>query len=171
VPPDLVRCIDLLGVSVSAGLGIRDAVRSVAALGTGPTGTEFARVVADVHRGAALGDALSRAADRTGSLRPLVTTLAVTMASGAPAAPALQRLADAERRRSRRRVEARVRRLPVLLAVPLVVCILPAFVVLTLVPVGIAAVDRLPRDATPFPATASGPSFPPPSSDPPRSPP
>ena len=69
------------------------------------------------------------------AVRPLVTALVSTTRAGAPLAPALQRLADTERRRQRREAETRVRRLPVLLLAPLVGLVLPAFVVLTIVPV------------------------------------
>jgi pilus assembly protein TadC len=69
--------------------------------------------------------------------RPLVTALSSSLRSGAPLAPGLQRLADAQRRRQRRRAEERIRRLPVLLLAPLVGLVLPAFVVLTIVPVAL----------------------------------
>jgi pilus assembly protein TadC len=72
---------------------------------------------------------------------PLVSTLNMALTSGAPLGPALQRLADAERRRQRRRAEARARRLPVLLLAPVVGLVLPAFLVLTIVPVAVSAAD------------------------------
>jgi hypothetical protein len=105
----------------------------------------------DAARGVPLVAAVERMADRAAAgpeLRPLVSTLVVAAGSGTPVGPALQRLADAERRRRRRAVEARIRRLPVLLLLPLVLCVLPAFVLMTLVPVGLAAA-RGTADAVP----------------------
>jgi tight adherence protein C len=137
---DLVACCDLLAVAATAGCSLRQAVVAVGHSGTGPVARALAGAGQDVQRGTPLVQAVESLTDRAGAdARPLVSALVVAAGSGTPVAPALQRLADAERRRARRAVEARVRRLPVLLLVPLVTCILPAFVVLTLVPVGIAA--------------------------------
>lgn len=136
VAEDLVLVIDLLGVGVSAGLNLHGALSSVATLGSGPVAAALADVDAAVRRGQRLVDALSSVPATCGaSVRPLVTTLLAAHRSGSALAPALQRLADAERRRARRRAEERVRRLPVLLLAPLVGLVLPAFVVLTIVPV------------------------------------
>jgi hypothetical protein len=137
---DLVACCDLLAVAASAGCTLRESVLAVGAAGDGPVAGALAAAGSDLDRGSVLADAVERVVDLVGpDAAPLVSTLVVAAGSGAPVAPALQRLADAERRRRRRGVEARIRRLPVLLLLPLVTCILPAFVVLTLVPVGIAA--------------------------------
>jgi len=139
-PSDLVACCDLLAVAASAGCSLRQAIDAVGASGRGPVAAALARAGQEVDRGAPLDVAVEALADRVGDqVRPLVSTLVVAAGAGTAVAPALQRLADAERRRSRRAVEARVRRLPVLLLVPLVTCILPAFVLMTLVPVGLAA--------------------------------
>jgi type II secretory pathway component PulF len=137
---DLVACCDLLAVAATAGCSLHQAVVAVGHSGTGPVARALAGAGQDVDRGTPLVQAVESLTDRAGvDARPLVSALVVAAGSGTPVAPALQRLADAERRRGRRAVEARVRRLPVLLLVPLVTCILPAFVVLTLVPVGVAA--------------------------------
>ena len=85
-------------------------------------------------------------------VRPLVTTLTASLRSGAPPGPSLQRLADAQRQRQRRRAEERVRRLPVLLLAPLVGLVMPAFVVLTIVPVAVTTAR-----AGLVPASARGP--------------
>ena len=45
----------------------------------------------------------------------------------------------------RRRAEEAARRLPVQLLFPLVLCVLPAFVLLAVVPLLLAAVPQLPR--------------------------
>ena len=156
---DLAACCDLLAVAASAGCSLRQAVSAVGDADGGPVARALARVGADVDRGTPLVDAVERLPDHVGpDVRPLVSALVVAAGAGTPVAPALQRLADAERRRGRRLVEARIRRLPVLLLVPLVTFILPAFVVMTLVPVGLAAArselsraDRAPVPAPPSP--------------------
>jgi pilus assembly protein TadC len=61
---------------------------------------------------------------------------------GAPAAPALTRLAQEVRADLRRRAEARARTLPVKLLFPLVFLVLPAFGLLTVVPALLGALAR-----------------------------
>ncbi len=137
VPRDLVVVIDLLHVAVSAGHTLHTAIDQVGRAGDGPVAAALRDVARAFDQGHALVDALGELPGSLGpEVRPLVTTLVASLRSGAPLAPALQRLADAERRRARRRAEERVRRLPVLLLAPLVGLVLPAFVVLTIVPVG-----------------------------------
>jgi Flp pilus assembly protein TadB len=136
VSADLVVVVDLLHVAVSAGHTLHTALAAVGSAGSGPVAAGLARVDGSFARGRGLVDALGDLPDDLGpAVRPLVTTLVASLRSGAPLGPALQRLADAERRRERRRAEERVRRLPVTLLAPLVGLVLPAFVVLTIVPV------------------------------------
>jgi len=138
-PGDLAECCDLLAVAAGSGLNVAEAIRAVGAVSSGPVGTMLGSVAAEVDGGGLLVEVLARRGGSVAaSVRPLLTTLVTTAVSGAPVAPALQRLADSERRRTRRRAEARIRRLPVLLLLPLVCLVLPAFVLLTLVPVGLA---------------------------------
>ncbi|UDY34418.1 type II secretion system F family protein [Dermatobacter hominis] len=137
---DLATCCDLLAVAAASGATVAGAIGAVGGVGRGPVGRALGRAATDVERGLGVADAVAGLAGALGpAAQPLATTLLTAASSGAPPAPALLRLADAERRRARRRVEARVRRLPILLLLPLVGCILPAFVLLTLVPVGLSA--------------------------------
>ncbi|MFN7149458.1 MAG: type II secretion system F family protein [Microthrixaceae bacterium] len=140
VERDLVVAIDLLHVAVSAGHSTHVAVAVVVAAATGPVTEALARAASQFDRGRRLLDALSELAPALGpAVLPLVSTLNMALTSGAPLGPALQRLADAERRRQRRRAETRARRLPVLLLAPVVGLVLPAFLVLTIVPVAVSA--------------------------------
>jgi hypothetical protein len=152
---DLPATVDLLQLAVSAGHSLHTAVAAVAEVGTGPASRALAGAVERHERGARLVESLEELPSRHGAaLWPLTTTLCVAVSSGAPLGPALQRLADAERRRLRRRTEERVRRLPVLLLAPLVGLILPAFVLLTVVPVALttARAGLDPLDAVQVPA-------------------
>jgi type II secretory pathway component PulF len=140
VERDLVVAIDLLHVAVSAGHSTHVAVAVVGAQATGPVTGALSHAASQFDRGRRLIDALSEMAPSLGPVvLPLVSTLNMALTSGAPLGPALQRLADAERRRQRRRAEARARRLPVLLLAPVVGLVLPAFLVLTIVPVAVSA--------------------------------
>ncbi len=75
-------------------------------------------------------------------VRPLTDTLRTSAQLGAPVAPALGRLANDVRADLRRRAEARARTVPVRLCFPLVACILPAFALLTVVPVVLDGLHR-----------------------------
>lgn len=62
-----------------------------------------------------------------------------SLRTGIPLAPELDRLGRELREDLRRRLEGRVRRLPVLLLFPLVLCVLPALGLVAIVPVLVAA--------------------------------
>lgn len=136
-PPALPACVDMLAVALSAGAGLHEAVLAVGEFG-GP-GAPLSGAAARLRRGAPLLEVLDDLpAALGGHWQALTTTLALTATSGAPALPALRHLATAERTRERRRIERRIRRLPVVLLLPLVALVLPAFALLTLVPLLLA---------------------------------
>jgi len=154
--PDLAASVDLLAVAVSGGYSLHGAVRVAGTEGEGPVADALGRVAADFDRGVPLADSLAVLPRELGpGAAALSTTLSVAAVSGTPLGPALQRLADAERRRYRRAVEARARRLPVLLLGPLVGLVLPAFVVLTIVPAALSSVVSRPLPGTSLPPSHS----------------
>ncbi|HEX2038873.1 MAG TPA: type II secretion system F family protein [Acidimicrobiales bacterium] len=132
---DLPEVVDLLVVAVGAGLTVRDAVAAVARRAVGPLAAELADVVADAQAGRPLADALDDLPVRAGEpTRPLAAALAGCVRYGTPLVPTLVALAAEARDAERRHLEQRARRLPVLLLFPLVLCILPAFALLTVAP-------------------------------------
>ena len=148
---DIAASVDLLAVAVSAGYSLHGAVRVAGAEGHGPVALALDRVAAEFDRGVPLADGLAGLPRVLGpDAAALATTLSVAAASGTPLGPALQRLADTERRRARRAAEARARRLPVLLLGPLVGLVLPAFVVLTIVPAALSSVAVRPLPDAPL---------------------
>lgn len=140
----LAEATDLLVVGVRAGLNVRLAVEAVAARLPGPFGDEMRRVVHELAGGARLGDALDRVPGRIGEqARTLTSTLAAADRYGSPLASALERLAAEQRTSWQRRAEAEARRLPVKLLFPLVLCVLPAFALLTVAPLLAGAIGSL----------------------------
>jgi pilus assembly protein TadC len=141
--------IDQLHVTVSAGHPLHAAIASVASTDDGPVAAALAAADAAFARGRTMVDALDELGRAGAESDSLHATLVAALHSGAAPGPALQRLGDQLRRRRRRRAESRVRRLPVLLLAPLVGLVLPAFVVVTIVPVALttARAGLLPASA------------------------
>ena len=144
IDDELPEVVELLAVAVRAGLTVRLAVEAVGARAHGILASEFARAVRQCERGALLADALAEVPARVGERsRPLVAALVDADRYGSPLAPALERLAADARDGRRRAAEERARRVPVLLLFPLVLCILPAFGLLTVAPLLAGALDAL----------------------------
>lgn len=141
---DLPQAVDLLSLAVGAGLNVALAVAAAGRRGTGPVAAELRRVTAEVAAGRRLAEALDDLPARAGEpLRPLAAALAGCERYGGPVVPALDRLADDARRRRQRRAEEAARKVPVKLLFPLVLCILPAFALLTVAPLVMGAVRQL----------------------------
>ena len=132
---ELPVVIDLVGVAVSAGCTPFHAVEQAARYGPVHTAASLRDVMQACARGRSLDDALATLGSSVATLRPLADALRTSARLGTPAAPALGRLATEVRPPIRRRAEARARTVPVRLCFPLVVCVLPAFALLTVVPV------------------------------------
>lgn len=132
---DAPEVIELVRLGVGSGLNVRLALEAVTRHHAGPIAVEVRRVVDRAERGERLADALESSALDHPSLRPLVDALVATERDGAPLVDALDRVAADARTAARRRAEEAARRVPVKLLFPLVFCTLPAFILLTVVPV------------------------------------
>jgi tight adherence protein C len=140
----LPEVVDLLTLAVGAGLTVPLAVAAVAGRHDGPVGEELGRVTEEIARGRRCADALEDAAVRLGSdVRPVVAALISSERYGAPLAEALARLSTDVRADRRRRAEEAARRVPVKLLFPLVLCVLPAFALLTVAPLLAGALGSL----------------------------
>jgi Flp pilus assembly protein TadB len=140
----LPEVVDLLALGVGAGLTMPDAVGVVADRAPGPLGDSLATVGREVNRGAPVADALERARQRCGSQSSgLFAALVASDRHGSPLAPALDRLGHQARLDRRRAAEERARHVPVKLLFPLVVCVLPAFGLLTVVPLLVNSLGTL----------------------------
>jgi hypothetical protein len=140
---ELPVVIDLLGVAIGAGCTPYLAV-DVAVRWSPPTiAARLDAVLRACALGSSFGAALDDAVRSTPLLRPLADALLASDRLGAPVGPVLARLAAEERTALRRRAEAHARRVPVRLLFPLVFLVLPAFVLLTVVPGLAAGLGRL----------------------------
>lgn len=135
VVDELPDVVDLLGLTTGAGLPVAAAVRAIAARPGGRIGTALADAAACLHHGGTTADALTVLADRCGpALRRLVDALADHDRYGTPLGPILDRVGVEARLARRRQAEQAAQRLPVTLLFPLVLTVLPAFVLLVVVP-------------------------------------
>jgi tight adherence protein C len=130
--PDL---IDLLRLTTDAGLPLPLALPTVAARTGGSLGDALRGAEQQVRAGRPRADALLEALTPLGDgSTSLGHAIADHLRYGAPLGPALDRLAFEARVSRRHRAEQAARRVPVRLLMPLVLCVLPAFGLLTVVP-------------------------------------
>jgi tight adherence protein C len=139
---ELPLALDLLQVAVTAGSTPYRAVELVARWGPPAAADAFGTAIGATRVGGSLTDALAAMATGHAPLAPVADVLGASDRLGAPAAPALTRLAQEVRADLRRRAEAKARTLPVKLLFPLVFLVLPAFGLLTVVPALLGALAR-----------------------------
>lgn len=141
----LPEAADLLALAVAGGLTVSAALSTAGRWTPGPVGEALRRVTDEIDLGRPAADALEELADGLGpSGRPLVGLLVASERYGVPLGEGLDRVAREARLERRRRAEERARRLPVLLLFPLVLCVLPAFGLLTVVPLLVGSLPDLP---------------------------
>jgi tight adherence protein C len=128
--------LDLLSAALLAGLNPHLAVLRIAERAPDALRDELGLAAGVLRLGGTPAAALRAAADRSGldELRAAAGALEAAERWGAPPAEALAARAEALRTRARLRAEAEAGRAAVRLAFPLVLCFLPAFVLLTVVP-------------------------------------
>lgn len=132
---ELPDVVDLLALAVSAGLTVPLAVAVVAERGNGRLAAELDRARRNASLGGSLADALDEIPGRLGEpVRPVTRVLSGALRDGTSIGPGLERVAVEVRTERRRAAEERARKVSVRLLFPLVSCTLPAFALLTVVP-------------------------------------
>jgi pilus assembly protein TadC len=137
--------LDLLAVTTTAGLAPQVAVRLAVEQVRGPLGDELRRALGRADLGQRWRDELTAVAGRVGlqDLRRAVALLRRTESLGASTADEMARLAADVRSERRARAAERARTAPVKMLFPLVFLILPAFLLLTVVPVLLTTVRSI----------------------------
>jgi tight adherence protein C len=134
--------LDLMLVCVEAGLGMDSAFARVGMEMTTShpkLAEQFGAVVLELRAGRSHEDALRRMADRAGAeeIRAFSTLLIQSSKLGSSIAQTLRVYAAEMRERRRMRAEEKAHRLPVLLSVPLVGCMLPVMIGVLMLPAAI----------------------------------
>lgn len=136
--------VDLMAACLAAGLSPDAAVEQISAAVDPPISDELAALAARLRLGV---DPVTVWRDLAGhpQLGGLGRSIARAVDSGASVSEAMQRLAEDLRRRTRADVETRARAVGVKAAIPLGLCLLPAFVLVGVVPLVAGSVSVLLR--------------------------
>jgi tight adherence protein C len=138
--------VDLLLLAVDSGLTVRLALEEVAGRAQGVVVGRVEAALRRVHAGARLADVLDELQDEVGDAgRPLLAALLDAERYGTPLAEPLERIGADLANQRRRQSEEAARRVPVKLLFPLVFCTLPAFALLTVVPLLAGSLPTLPE--------------------------
>lgn len=141
---ELPEIVDLYAVALNSGHNIATASREVARRGDGQMATALTGAVEQMERGQPLDVALDDLPIVMGAaVRPVTAVLVAGLRYGVPVAASLERVAADLRLERRRQSEQAARRLPVVMLFPLVLCVLPAFGLLTVVPVLVESLQSL----------------------------
>ncbi len=126
--------LDMLTVSVEAGLGFDAAMSQVAANAAGPMVGESARVLQEMRLGAGRADAMRAMAARTSvtELRTFATAVVQASELGIPVGNVLREQAREMRVRRRQRAEELAQKVPVKILFPLIFLIFPALFIIIL---------------------------------------
>jgi tight adherence protein C len=140
--------LDLLVVCAEAGVSLNQAIDEVSR-GLRPSNAvvadEFALTAADMRVQADVETVMDNMVRRTGlaSLGGIMSTLKQSLRFGTPLAESLRLLAVEMRNIRQMRMEERAARLPVLLAIPLMLFILPALLIVIGTPLALRIMDTM----------------------------
>lgn len=141
----LPDALDLLSISVTAGLGFEAALDRVSREMRGSLGVELYRVVQEMRLGQGRGDALRALSDRTNvpELDSFITAMVQAEQFGVPIASVLNTQAAEMRIKRRQRAEEAAQKIPVKILFPLIVCIFPTLFIVILGPPGIRIAENI----------------------------
>ncbi len=142
---DLPEALDLLAITVEAGLGLEQALEVVSDNLEGPLGAELVRLLREIELGVSRRDALSALRDRTDvpELSAFVVSLVQADAMGVAVADVLKSQAAQTRLKRRQAAREAAAKTPVKILFPVIFGILPALFVVTIGPGAISIIDNL----------------------------
>lgn len=136
---ELPDALDLLSITVEAGLAFDSALAHVAKNTTGPLAEEFFRVLQEMQIGRGRMDALRALGERTSlpELRGFVTAMVQADSFGIPIANVLRVQAKELRIKRSQLAEEKAQKVPVKILFPLIFCIMPSLFIVILGPAAI----------------------------------
>jgi tight adherence protein C len=143
----LPDALDLLTISVEAGLGFDAALTQVARNTEGALADEFFRVLQEMQIGLGRAEAFRALAERTNvaDLRSFVTAMVQADVFGIPIANVLRVQAREMRIKRTQRAEEQAQKVPVKILFPLIFCILPVLFIVVIGPAGISIIENFQR--------------------------
>ena len=140
----LPEVLDLFALAASAGLSVRQALDEVAPRCSGLLGEALGGVRRRIGVGVDVAEAFEELPEAYGEeLRELVRPLVNALRYGTSLTDGLSQSAEQARLNKRRQAEQASRMVPLKLLAPLSICVLPAFVLLTIVPSLAGSLDFL----------------------------
>jgi len=145
IEKQLPEVLDLLSVSVQAGLSFDGALRKITDRSTGPLIEEFKRMQQDVRMGAPKARAMQAMAKRCDveDLYLFITAVIQAERLGTSMGRTLVTQADNMRERRRQKAKAEALKAPVKMVFPLVIFIFPAIFVVALLPSVLSMMESL----------------------------
>ncbi|MGE5672767.1 MAG: type II secretion system F family protein [Mycobacterium leprae] len=135
--------LDLLSVSVEAGLGLDGAIQKVGEKFPEPISGEFRELLKEIRLGSARSDAMRALADRTAlpDMRSFVAAVIQAEQLGVSIARVLKGQSEALRTKRKQKAEEKAMALPVKMLFPLIIFIFPTIFIVVLGPVIIALLN------------------------------
>jgi tight adherence protein C len=137
---ELPYCMDLLTLSVEAGMSFQGAIAKVVEKGArGPIREEFEKMLQDLRLGLVRSEALTALSKRTDlyEIRAFTSALVLADKLGTPIGKALRIQADLRRTERFHKAEKNAQEAPVKMLMPLLLFILPSVFIIILGPVGL----------------------------------
>jgi tight adherence protein C len=133
---ELPDALDLMTISVEAGLAFDAALSRVAKSTDGPLAAEFARVLQEMNIGMGRTAAMRALGERTHipELKSFVTAMVQADAFGIPIGQVLRIQSTEMRTKRRQRAEEKAQKVPVKILFPLMFCILPTLFIIVMGP-------------------------------------
>ena len=143
ITTELPDMVDLLTVSIEAGLALEAALSRVSERGDGPLAVEIRRTLSEISLGRPRREALRALSERTDApaIVALVNSLNHADQSGMELGPVLRAQSDQVRMKRRQRAEETAMKAPTKMLFPLIVFIFPSIFVVLLGPAAISFLE------------------------------